>query len=55
MKNWKTTVGGFAAGLAMVAAGIKACVAGDVANGAMLVCSGLGLKFAGWHAQDAGQ
>jgi X-X-X-Leu-X-X-Gly heptad repeat protein len=53
MKNLKTTIGGFAAGVAAVAAGIKQLADGDVAGGATSIVTGLGLVWALWHAQDA--
>jgi hypothetical protein len=52
MKHWKTTAGGVLGGISLITAGIKQMVAGDFAGGSTALISGLGLAFAGWHAQD---
>jgi hypothetical protein len=53
MKNLKTTVGGAAGGLALVATGIKLLTEGQTEAGLGMVVSGLGVLWGLYHAQDA--
>lgn len=53
MKNWKTTLGGFAAGLGLISSGIKIAMTGQIGEGAGMILAGAGAAWKGWHAQDA--
>lgn len=53
MKNAKTTIGGAAGGIAMIATGVKVLVDGQTEAGIGMIVSGLGLLWGLYHAQDA--
>jgi hypothetical protein len=52
MKNWKTTTGGLAGGIASIAAGVKLLLDGQTEAGTAAIVTGAGIIFALWHAQD---
>lgn len=52
MKNWKTTAGGLAGGIASIAAGVKLILDGQADTGMAAVVTGVSIIFALWHAQD---
>lgn len=54
MTNIKTTVGGVAAGLALIAGGVSIiCKGGDLATGISGIVAGLAAFWTGFHAADA--
>lgn len=52
MKNWKTSLGGFGAGLAAIAAGIRFYQAGDYEKAATAIVGGICLIWHGWNGAD---
>jgi hypothetical protein len=53
MKNWKTSLGGFGAGLAAIGAGIQFLQAGDYEKAATAIVGGVCLIWHGWHGVDS--
>lgn len=53
MKNWKTTVGGLAAGIASIAGGVSLIIAGEYEKGVIAVVGGAAMIWTGFHAKDA--